>query len=96
MINITLPCSLYDWSETLTYDQICDTLFAVNLYVNNDDHSMFSKTDLTLMEQWMKRNDFVRFLKARELASEAYHKTLENEMFAREISKMPLKIPMSH
>ena len=57
---------------------------------------MFSKLDLMRMESWMKRNDFVKFLKARELASEAYHKTLENEMFAREISNMPLKIPLSH
>jgi len=96
VISITLPCELYEWSETLTFDQISDTLFAIDLFVNNDDHSMFSPKDLETVQNWMERNDFMKFVQAKELALVAHNTMLENEIFAREISNMPLRIPRSH
>jgi hypothetical protein len=95
-IDITLACTLYDWSETLTFDEIQDTLFAVDLYVNNEDHSMFTSEGLQEMEAWMKRNDFVKFVNASELGRIAQERYNESLAFAQEISNIPLKIRMEH
>lgn len=95
-INVTLPFELHDWSETLTFTQITDTLFIVGQFLNNDEHPMFSPSDLELIKDWMTKNDVRKFLHAKELAIAAQEAEMERQFFAQEIMQTPYRRPSSH
>ena len=95
-INVTLPFELHDWSETLTFNQITDTIFIVGQFLNNDEHPMFTPHDLELIKDWMTKNDIRKFLRAKEVALAAQEAEMERQFFAQEIMQTPYRRPSSH
>ena len=96
-INVTLPFELHDWSETLSFTQITDTLFVVSRFLNHPDkRSQFSEADLEIIKDWFTKNDIEIFLHAQTTAQAAYEIEMEKEMFAQEVIQTPYKRPMSH
>lgn len=96
VIKVTIPYTLHDWSESLTFDEINDTLFLIGMYTDEEYKQALSTSDRTRIEQWLKKNDVKTFMRAQELASIAYNTALENEVYAQEIIGMPYKRPRSH
>ena len=66
--TVKLDFELHDFSPTLSFDEIMDTLFIVGQYINHDKHDMFSKKDVPAIEDWLKRNDLDKFFKAKQEA----------------------------
>ena len=95
-VHITLPSDLYDYSELLTFDQLADTLFAVNMYLNNEDKSMFTEEGKRAMETWLSKNNVEVFRKAKQAAMVAQHELLEKEFYVKDIMSMPTRTFMSH
>lgn len=93
---MTLPFELHDWSETLAFDQIMDTLFIIGQFMNNKKHPMFTPKDLQLVKNWFTKNDLGKFLRAKDLAIETQEAEFEREMYAREIIATPYRRPSSH
>ncbi|MCI4435589.1 MAG: hypothetical protein JHC33_02090 [Ignisphaera sp.] len=96
VISVTLPYTLHDWSDSLTYDEIEDTLFLIGIYTDDKYVDSLSSKDKIRISAWLKKNDVSTFLKAKELASIEYIKTLENETYAAEIIGTRYKRPLSH
>jgi hypothetical protein len=94
-IRIALPFELHDWSETLSFEQISDTLFIVGQFLNNDK-ARFLETDIPRIEKWFEKNEISRFIKAKEMAMIAQEAEMERELYAREIMAQPYRRPMSH
>ena len=88
---IKLPFELHDYSETLTFDQVMDTLFIVGQYLNNEDHSMFLSKDIPAVQEWLRRNDINKFFTAKHAALQAQAKIDESKEFAREIMNLPVE-----
>lgn len=96
-IDVVIQYKLHNWSETLTYDEIQDTLFVVRLYSDKTNpESTFNPSDRIKIENWLKINDITKFIKASDSAARVYSTMLENEMYAREIIGMAYKHPSSH
>lgn len=96
VIKVTIPYTLHDWSESLTFDEIEDTLFLIGIYHDEKYSSSLTRQDKSRISDWLKKNDVNTFIKAKELASLAYNTALENEMYAAEIIGTPYKRPRSH
>jgi hypothetical protein len=94
-INVSLPLELHDWSETLSFEQITDTLFIVGQFLNNDK-ARFLETDIPRIEKWFEKNEISQFIKAKEMAMIAQEAEMEREIYAREIMAQPYRRPMSH
>lgn len=95
-IDVKLSFELHDWSETLTFNQISDTLFIVGQFLNNEEHTMFAEKDLSEIQSWLAKNDVNNFLRAKTVALSVLQAEQENRMFAQEISKLPYRRPSSH
>ena len=96
VIAITIPYTLHDWSESLTYEEIDDTLFLIGIYHDEKYKNSLTRQDKAHISYWLKKNDVNIFMKAKELAALAYDTALENEIYARELIGTPYKRPMSH
>ena len=96
LVNITLAFKLFDWSETLTFDQIMDTLFVIGQFINNEKHPMFTEKDIKIIKAWLSKNSIDQFLQAKETALLAYENELNKELFAKEIMSTPYKHSRSH
>lgn len=86
---------MHNWSETLSFEQINDTLFIIGQFLNNDKAS-FLESDVKVIEKWFKVNEIGRFIKAKEMALLAQEAEMEREIYAREIMAQPYRRPMSH
>lgn len=95
-IQVTIPYRLHTWSESLTFDELNDTLFLIGIYADPEYPKALSPADRKRVEKWLKNNDVNAFIKSKELASMAYGQTLENELYAAEIMGMPYKRAVSH
>jgi hypothetical protein len=87
---LRLPFKLCDFSETLTFDEITETLFVVAKYINNDDHSMFDEKDVSLIENWLTKNDVNKFFEAKVRAIHAQALLDEAKYFAEDVMQTPL------
>ena len=87
--------NLCDWSETLSFEEIEDTLFLVGLYLNKD-YSRFTQEGLKKMESFVKRNDLKKFAEAHNAALDVQEQLEDDLAYAQDIMSMPCKIPMSH
>lgn len=96
VISVKIDYTLHDWSESLSFDDINDTLFLIGLYHDPNYVNALSASDRALIEKWMTKNDVNKFIKAKELAYMAYGESLEKEQFAAEIIGMPYKRRLSH
>lgn len=95
-INVTLPFELNNWSDSLTFDQISDTLFIIGKYINSEDHSMFTYGDLCKIQDWLATNNIEKFLAAKEAAVISQIKQMELEEYARDIMSYPVRRASSH
>ena len=96
VIHVSLPFELHDWSESLTFNQINDTLFVVGQYLNDNKDSLLTKKNMKLVESWLKKNDIDRFVQAKETSLTVMAAEQEREMFARSIMATSYKRPSSH
>lgn len=95
-VSVRLRVKLSEWSETLTFDEIDDTLHLVDLYLNGKDPETFTPEGRKTIESWMERNDFRKFAAARQNAIAVQLKHDEDVAYAQEIMGIDYKIPMSH
>ena len=95
-ISVVLKVQLSDWSETLTFEEIDDTLHVIDLYFNGKDKNVFTPEGRKDIEEWLTRNDFKKFAQARATALVVQERLEENLAYAQEIIGTPYKIPMSH
>lgn len=95
-IPVTLPCELHEWSETLTYEQISDTLFAVNVYLSSEHPDAITDNDKKVIDAWLNKGNLDKFLTAKNRARIEYQSLLEKEAFVQDIMSQDIKYPMSH
>lgn len=95
-INITLSYTLHSWSDSLTYDELNDTLFLLGIYLDDTNQDAINSKDKKLIEHWLTTNDIEKFISSRDAATKAYATMLENEMYAKDVIGMKYHHPRSH
>ena len=96
-VNLTIAFDLCDYSETLTFEQISNTLFVVACYLNNIDNlSAFTEEGIKQVQDWLTKNDINKFLDAKEAAYIIEEAEYSKKLFAKEIAGIKYKHPSSH
>ena len=85
-----LQFELHEFSESLSFDQIMDTLFIVGQYLNDPEHSAFNKKDIPTVEKWLETNQIERFFQAKHNALMAQAIEDEKVEAVREIMQTPI------
>ena len=91
VLSVKLAFDLCDYSDTLSFDEVMNTLFVIGQYINNTDHRMFNKKDLPTIEAWLERNDIEKFFLSKRAALEAQYKLDFEKQKAKEIISTPYK-----
>ncbi len=91
IFTVKLDFELHDFSSTLSFDEIMDTLFIIGQYINHEKHDMFNKRDIPAIESWLKRNDLNDFFQAKQEALMAQAEADREKQKAKEIMRTPYR-----
>lgn len=96
--TIQLPVEIFDWDETLTYEQISTTIGVVIGFLESTQQGIefFSEHDSEVILGWLSRNSLDMFLDARDASERLMAVEEEKKTFAKSIMSMKYRKPMSH
>lgn len=95
-VNAILSLNIYDWSETLTFQQLSDTVMAVNTYLMPSVSFKIAETDREKVKDWLQKNDLKKFASALMEAAEAQQVLALEEAYAKDIQQYPARRRLSH
>ena len=88
VIDVTRKYTLHNWSDTLSFEQLVETLYVIGSYL--EDPAVVCPEQALIIEQWMSANDMKKFLDAKDRALIVMGEQLEHEMAAKDIMSFPI------
>ena len=95
-VDVTYSFDLYEWSELLTIDQLEETIVVIESYLRPDRITVFSPSDILIIEGWLSRNSLDKFKEQFEACLRAYENELMHIEKTKDIMRYGKKKQMSH